>query len=583
MINWLHWWIVFAVLAPMAALGQYVTLSGVLQSSNGLPAANYTISFTPSQFGFIAGTGVVVNTTTYCGTDSQGNVVGLVKPLQRSINTAIYSGGTLPAGNYFVVYSWYTSGGAETEASPESTAQLTTSGSLQIALPAGPLPAGALGMDVYIGTTSGGEQFAGQTVGTNVFLQNTALGAVTCGSGPLGASSEPEFFGRYIKSLSTRYKMAALADGDGGGMGQFNPSCTPPTNSTVCQEVANDAIWPVGTGYTVSLTSPSGNTQPGYPMIWQLLGPNTTINLSNGLPYYHGVVTFPVPILASPLNHAGQSISGSLSLGSYPMFAGSFGVGVVTPAWGVDVEGSGAKSHINANGGYLVNGSAGTTGNCLISDGTAYDLPGNCQISNPFYQTVLTGATAGSAVTQRSYLGVGTGTGLTAIDIVGVGGQVSRTELNVSAVGGTATTNTDTNVVMTNAGGVSGHCAQWDTTTGGIADSGGPCGSTGTADYWFTLTGCVVPSATPATCLQAVNFTSGGNTTPSFPAMPDTNYIPICSVMESTTATLTEFSVQVQTFGQTFNTTTFTVIEANTVIPTGSGTSILLACHVHHN
>jgi hypothetical protein len=58
-------------------------------------------------------------------------------------------------------------------------------------------------------------------------------------------------------------------------------------------------------------------------MSWQLLGPNSTINLSNGLPYYHGVVTYPSPILASPFNHAVQSISGPLNLGNYGLSAGS--------------------------------------------------------------------------------------------------------------------------------------------------------------------------------------------------------------------------------------------------------------------
>src|SRR5271165_2193079 len=38
----------------------------------------------------------------------------------------------------------------------------------------------------------------------------------------------------------------------------------------------------------------------------------THINLSNGLLYYHGVVMFPSPILASPLNHGTQSITGPL-------------------------------------------------------------------------------------------------------------------------------------------------------------------------------------------------------------------------------------------------------------------------------
>jgi hypothetical protein len=314
----------FALLATMAD-AQYATLTGQFSASNGLPAVNFTMAFTPTQWGFIAGTGVQIQTTTYCATSADGSVVGITNPLVRTINTAAYSGGTLPAGNYFVVYTWYTATATVTLPSPESTAQLTAQGNLQVAPPAGPLPAGVLGMNVYIGTTSGGETYQGQTVGTNVYTQSTALAS---GSSP------------------------------------------PVTNNTVCKQVANDAIWPVGTGYTVSLTDPNGNTQPGYPMVWQLLGPNTTINLSNGLPYYHGVVTYPVPILASPLNHATQSISGGLSIGGYYMSAG----------------------------GYKVNGNAGTVGYCLGSDGSAYDTSILC---GNHYQTIQS---AGTAQPQESIL-----------------------------------------------------------------------------------------------------------------------------------------------------------------------------------
>jgi general stress protein YciG len=33
---------------------------------------------------------------------------------------------------------------------------------------------------------------------------------------------------------------------------------------------------------------------------WQLMGPGATVNVSSGIPYYHGIVMFPTPILASP-------------------------------------------------------------------------------------------------------------------------------------------------------------------------------------------------------------------------------------------------------------------------------------------
>jgi len=135
-------------------------------------------------------------------------------------------------------------------------------------------------------------------------------------------------------------------------------------------------------------------------MLWQLLGPNTTINLSNGLPYYHGVVTYPVPILASPLNHATQSISGSLNLTGYSLLnTSSIGVGTALPAYPVDVR----NGFINSNLGYLVNGTSGTAGQCLASGGASGpDTWINCLTSvASFYQTV---ASNGTAQTQRPTL-----------------------------------------------------------------------------------------------------------------------------------------------------------------------------------
>jgi hypothetical protein len=72
-------------------------------------------------------------------------------------------------------------------------------------------------------------------------------------------------------------------------------AAVPQANSTLCMVVANDALWPTGTGYDVALTDTHGNSLPGYPMQWQLMGPGTTINLSSKLPYYHGIVMFPQP------------------------------------------------------------------------------------------------------------------------------------------------------------------------------------------------------------------------------------------------------------------------------------------------
>ena len=326
------------LLAPLAQ-AQYVTLTGTLQASNGIPAADDTINFTPSQLFFVAGTGVVISTTTNCYTSIDGSVVGLPNPLGVNGITTSYAG-SLPAGNYYVEYAYYNSS-ATTLPSPEMQIQLSAAGSITVNGTPGGLPAGTTGMSVYIGPTSGTETLQGQTAGNSSFVQ-----------------------------------AAPLATG----------AAVPTINNTVCKQVANDSGWPSGTGYNVSLIDTSGNALPGYPMLWQLLGAGSTLNLSNGLPYYHGIVTFPTPILASPLNHAPQSISGPLALNGYNLLnAGRVGIGTSLPAWPIDVE----NGYINTNLGYLVAGVA-PSNYVLCGNGTAFVpvLASNCggAASTIYYQ-----------------------------------------------------------------------------------------------------------------------------------------------------------------------------------------------------
>lgn len=224
---------------------------------------------------------VVPPTSAECATSTDGSVVSLLNPLQGPQVTAVFSG-TLPAATYYIEFSWYDSLSHVTLVSPEVQKQLLATGSLIVQPPASGLPAGASGMQVFIGTTSGGETLQGISISLGSFTQSTPL--------------QP---------------------------GQPSP---PSSNNTICQIVANDAGWPTGTGYDVTLTTPAGNTYPGYPQQWQLLGPGNTINLSQGAPQYNGIVTFPSPIVASPYGHATQSIAGPLSLGGYPLTAGSLNI-----------------------------------------------------------------------------------------------------------------------------------------------------------------------------------------------------------------------------------------------------------------
>ena len=185
---------------------------------------------------------MVVQTTSSCATSVDGSVVGLLNP-QTAPSLAVVYSGTLAAGTYYVKIAWLDGAGHTTLASPETSAQLSAPGSLQVAPPAG-MPALAVGMGVYIGAASGVERLQGSTSGSAVYTQSSAL---TSG--------------------------AAL----------------PAANTTLCQQVANDAGWPTGTGYNVSLIDSNGNALPGYPMQWQLLGPGATYSLNNGLPLYSGV------------------------------------------------------------------------------------------------------------------------------------------------------------------------------------------------------------------------------------------------------------------------------------------------------
>ena len=361
-----------------------VTLTGTIGGANGLPASNYTMTLVPSQQGFIAGCQVNIPTNNTCATSTDGSVVFLPNPQTATVNTTSGSG-SLGSGVYYTVYAWYYQPASTvlySLPSPETVQTLSTTGALVVNPPSSGVPTGALGMAVYISTVSGAEKLQGYTTGSASFVQSTALAS--------GAN-------------------------------------VPASNTTVCAVTANDSIWPTGTGYNVSLTDQYGNPIPNYPMQWQLMGAGTTINLSNGLPYYHGVVYYPVPILSAPANHGTQSISGALSHGRLQRHRRRQARRRDRhTGWGVDVEGTGLNGLINATGGYLLNGSGGTSGYCLGSDGTAFNTSIPC----------ATGGTAISQLTGPVTTSTGGGVQATTITPTGVApGAYLSPNLMINAAG----------------------------------------------------------------------------------------------------------------------------------------------------
>jgi hypothetical protein len=330
------------------------TITGTLQGPSGLPIKNGTLNFALQQAGLMVGTGSVVPTAAQCFTSNDGSVVGMANPLTLPNTSITYGSGTMAAGIYYVVFTFYTNGNLETVASPELEVQLTSTGSLIISPPI-TFPAGAAGMRVYVGTINGAETAQGNSVGpSGTFVQNETP--------------------------------VTLAE------------TIPTVNDVPCTIAFNDTIIPYS-GYNVSLLSASGNAYPGWPQAWQLNGGlNGTVNISSGAPLWNGTIIYPQPILSQPLNHGPQSISGLVNMTGYDLInLGALGVGTSTPAFPLDVE----NGYINTNLGYLVAGGAGTNGQCLVSNGT-YFGPGSCgSLPSVYYQHVQAN---GTFQVQQPYL-----------------------------------------------------------------------------------------------------------------------------------------------------------------------------------
>jgi hypothetical protein len=181
--------------------------------------------------------------------------------------------GTLGAGNYFV-YTTYQDSTGESAKSPEAQLNLAGPGTLIVAAPAAILNGNSPGWKIYIGSSSGTET-----------LQSTQAG--------FGAS----------------YQQSAPLSGG---------ASAPTTNTSACKLRFNDELVPSYTGYNVTMKTAAGTTVSGWPIKFYLSGGAAgTINLSNGLPLYSGVVTYPQPVVALPAAGGLQSINGPLSIAGF--------------------------------------------------------------------------------------------------------------------------------------------------------------------------------------------------------------------------------------------------------------------------
>ncbi|MBZ5522146.1 MAG: hypothetical protein LAP21_07885, partial [Acidobacteriia bacterium] len=276
----------------IASVADAGTVTGKITSASNSGLGNSTLTFTLTQAatapstangqvpGSIAGSGV------NCWTDSQGNVVGLPGNAAVALPSVTTGSGSLPAGTYFVRYTWLgvvAGVVGETEASLARTVTVGSGASITLQPPLN-VPMNATGMNVYIGVSSGGEQ-----------LQTTTAIAVVNGA----------LTGGYTQtgSLNTLSNLI------------------PGSNTTKCSLRFNDELVPSFTGYNVDMVNVNGMRVAGFPQKWYLAGgASGTVNVGTGTPLYSGVVQYPQAIVANPPSGMVQSIGGPLNMNGFPIF-----------------------------------------------------------------------------------------------------------------------------------------------------------------------------------------------------------------------------------------------------------------------
>lgn len=260
--------------------GPTSAITGQIQTATGGSLTNSTLSFALSQPAIVSGTSSIASSTSNCYTSSAGNIVGVPDPLALPVLTVNTSSGTLPAANYYVKLV-YVSMSGKSLPSPEASTVLSAMGTLNINAPL-IHPTSATGYAVYISSSSGTETLQGTVTGWGQFQQSTFLAT--------GAT-------------------------------------LPTVNSSACNIYFSDQLIPTGTYYTVDLVNKNGSEVAGYPQTWCTYGGSgATINVSQGVPTGNcntNGVFYPTPVFANPPANTQQSISGPLSLGTYPITAGA--------------------------------------------------------------------------------------------------------------------------------------------------------------------------------------------------------------------------------------------------------------------
>ncbi len=266
----LPWWLSL----PLAA----GTLVGhIVLPMTSHPLAGATLTLTLSQAAVVPGSYILAPKSVACYTTTDGSLVGLPDPTVLVSAQAQPGVGSLPAGLYFIQWTWLSPSG-ESLPSPELQLELTSPGKLEFQPPANP-PFSANGYAIYIGAAAGAEtrQYSG------------ALIAYTQSS-PLAAGAAP-----------------------------------PAQNASLCTLNFNDDTVPAPTYYLVNLTDADGNEIAGFPQSWYLSG--AVLDVSQIVPLSSSpALLFPMPILSNPSSSMPQSVNSPLLLNGYPL-SGSSNVG----------------------------------------------------------------------------------------------------------------------------------------------------------------------------------------------------------------------------------------------------------------